>query len=103
MEEIRTRLLDRPQEAKERGWLGKLAPQIEANLAAAEQKLAAITSACQTSVALSPASTPSGQKGIRSRSPEDYNEDMTLFLFLCSSVPRAHCDHAGAGRAGRRP
>ncbi|WP_327724317.1 hypothetical protein [Streptomyces europaeiscabiei] len=41
MEEIHANLLDRLQEAKEQGWLGEVAA-IEASLAAAEQKLAAM-------------------------------------------------------------
>lgn len=41
LEEIHTNLLDRLQEAKEQGWLGEVAA-IEASLAAAEQKLAAM-------------------------------------------------------------
>ncbi|MFI8483967.1 hypothetical protein [Streptomyces rubrogriseus] len=41
MEEIHANLLDRLQEAKEQGWLGDVAA-IEASLAAAEQKLAAM-------------------------------------------------------------
>ncbi|GAA3352901.1 hypothetical protein GCM10017744_003860 [Streptomyces antimycoticus] len=41
LEEIHANLLDRLQEAKEQGWLGEVAA-IEASLAAAEQKLAAM-------------------------------------------------------------
>ncbi|OLZ65485.1 hypothetical protein AVW11_16975 [Streptomyces amritsarensis] len=41
LEEIHANLLDRFQEAKEQGWLGEVAA-IEASLAAAEQKLAAM-------------------------------------------------------------
>jgi hypothetical protein len=41
LEEIRANLLDRLQEAKEQGWLGEIAA-IEASLAAAKQKLAAM-------------------------------------------------------------
>ncbi|MGV9560497.1 hypothetical protein [Streptomyces sp. NPDC003522] len=41
LEEIHANLLDRLQEAKEQGWLGEVAA-IEAGLAAAEQKLAAM-------------------------------------------------------------
>ncbi|OIJ96348.1 hypothetical protein [Streptomyces monashensis] len=41
LEEIHANLLDRLQEAKEQGWLGEVAA-IEARLAAAEQKLAAM-------------------------------------------------------------
>ena len=41
VEEIHANLLDRLQEAKEQGWLGEVAA-IEASLAAAEQKLAAM-------------------------------------------------------------
>jgi hypothetical protein len=40
LEEIRTNLIDRLQEAKEQGWLGEVAA-IETTLAAAEQKLEA--------------------------------------------------------------
>ncbi|MFD5574955.1 hypothetical protein [Streptomyces cadmiisoli] len=49
----RRNLLDRLQEAKEQGWLGKVAA-IEASLAAAEQKLAAMRdlAAWQTTVHL---------------------------------------------------
>lgn len=41
LEEIHANLLDRLREAKEQGWLGEVAA-IEASLAAAEQKLAAM-------------------------------------------------------------
>lgn len=41
LEEIHANLLDRLQEAKEQGWLGEVAA-IEASLAAAKQKLAAM-------------------------------------------------------------
>lgn len=41
LEEIHANLLDRLQEAKDQGWLGEVAA-IEATLAAAEQKLAAM-------------------------------------------------------------
>jgi hypothetical protein len=41
LEEIHANLLNRLQEAKEQGWLGEVAA-IEASLAAAEQKLAAM-------------------------------------------------------------
>ncbi|MFE6963061.1 hypothetical protein [Streptomyces sp. NPDC057696] len=41
MEEIHANLLDRLREAKKQGWLGEVAA-IEASLAAAEQKLAAM-------------------------------------------------------------
>jgi len=41
LEEIHANLIDRLQEAKEQGWLGEVAA-IEASLAAAEQKLAAM-------------------------------------------------------------
>ncbi|MEU6331799.1 hypothetical protein ABZ851_31715 [Streptomyces sp. NPDC047049] len=41
LEEIHANLLDRLPEAKEQGWLGEVAA-IEASLAAAEQKLAAM-------------------------------------------------------------
>ncbi|MDT0547662.1 MULTISPECIES: hypothetical protein [unclassified Streptomyces] len=41
LKEIHANLLDRLQEAKEQGWLGEVAA-IEASLAAAEQKLAAM-------------------------------------------------------------
>jgi hypothetical protein len=41
LEEIHANLLDRLQEAKEQGWLGEVAA-IEASLAAAERKLAAM-------------------------------------------------------------
>ncbi len=69
------------------------------------------TSACRTSVASSPASTPSSETGIRSRSPEDHNEDMTVFL--CSKcgtaitpepapVPDVSDDERGRGGETRR-
>ncbi|MGW4825259.1 hypothetical protein ACWEP4_41820 [Streptomyces sp. NPDC004227] len=41
LEEIHANLLNRLQEAKDQGWLGEVAA-IEASLAAAEQKLAAM-------------------------------------------------------------
>ncbi|WP_328374680.1 hypothetical protein OHB13_00420 [Streptomyces sp. NBC_00440] len=96
MKEIHANLLDRLQEAKEQGRLGEFAA-IEASLAAAEQKFAAMRDLAArhttvnlgkpNSVASSRIATPSSETRMRNTSPEHYNEGMTVFL--CSKCGTA--------------